>query len=67
MIPACTVSERLAACDRDSLVPVATMLKVPVAALAAAEKTKEIGAPALILNGLAGFETTPEGKPVRAT
>ena len=43
------------------------MVKLPVAALVAAEKSKEIGAPALILNGLAGLETTPEGKPVRAT
>ena len=43
------------------------MVKFPVAVLAAAEKRTGVLEPAAMLNGLAGFETTPEGKPANVT
>lgn len=56
---------RLAGCESDPLTPVAIVVKVPVAAVAAAENNTEVLAPALTLNGLRGLEMTPAGKSVR--
>jgi hypothetical protein len=63
----CTVSERLAMCERLPLVPCAVIVKFPVAALAAAPNTTGKFAPAATPNGLGGFDATPMGKPFRVT
>jgi hypothetical protein len=42
-------------------------VEVPGEALAAAEKRMGVLEPAATLNGLAGLETTPTGKPVNVT
>jgi hypothetical protein len=42
-------------------------VEVPAEALEAAEKKIGVFEPAAALNGLAGLETTPAGKPVKVT
>lgn len=65
--PACTVKDRLCECDSDPLVPCAEIVKFPVVALDEAPKTTDVLASATMLNGLAGFEATPAGSPLRET
>jgi hypothetical protein len=57
----------LAECERDPLVPDATIAAFPVEALASAEKRTDVLDPAATLKGLDGLETTPAGKPARVT
>lgn len=65
--PACIVRLKLCECDKAPLVPCVEIVKLPVAALDEAPKTTDALASAAMLNGLAGFETTPEGSPLRVT
>lgn len=65
--PACIVRLKLCECEKAPLVPCVEIVKLPVAALDEAPKTTDALASAAMLKGLAGFETTPEGSPLRVT
>lgn len=60
---ACIASEKVAEWDKEPLVPWAVIVKFPVDAVGAVPKTTAVLAPDAMLNGLAGFETTPLGMP----
>src|SRR5258708_36240174 len=66
-MPACTMSVRVAEWDSEPLLAWAVIMKLPVAALVEAPKTKTAFAPDVMLNGLAGFDATPFGRPARVT
>lgn len=61
------MSARSAGCEREPLVPTATIAEFPVEVFGAAEKrTGVLELPATV-KGLAGFEMTPAGIPVSVT
>jgi hypothetical protein len=64
---ACTVSARVAECDKEPLPPWAVIVKLPVGAFVAAPKTMATFAPDAMLNGLAGLVATPVGRPAKVT
>src|ERR1700675_3096896 len=66
-VPACTARASVAEWDTEPLLPCAVIVKFPVAALDAAPKTRAVLVPDAMLNGLAGFETTPLGTPASVT
>ena len=63
----CTASARVVEWDSEPLLPLAVMVKLPVAALSAAPRTMAVFAPAAMLKGLTGFDRTPLGKPASVT
>src|SRR5260370_24460348 len=63
----CPASERVAECDNEPLLPRAVIMKLPVAAVDIAPRTMEVFAPAAMLSGPAGFDTTPVGRPASVT
>src|SRR5207244_4109941 len=67
LVPGCTITLKLAECDRFPLVPCAAAVALPVAEDESAPKITDWDAPAFTENGLAGFEVTPVGKPDSVT
>ena len=63
----CTASERVAECNNEPLLPRAVIVKLPVAAVGVAPRTRGVFAPGATLSGPAGFDTTPVGRPVSVT